>query len=76
VKLQGKLRRDMNRVKMLQEGERVHSNEARNGLRHDGESTKGPDERWQELKALRYYYNQEKNQCIISNFPKCFAKGL
>jgi len=45
----------------------VHSSKAREGPSHDGEIAKGPGERGQVLKALRYGYSQVKNQ--VSN-PK------
>jgi len=44
VKLQGRLQRDVNRVKVLREGERVHLIKARDGPSHDGKSAKGPEE--------------------------------
>ena len=44
----------MNRVKVLREGEMVHSSKAREGPSHDGEIAKGPGEGRQELKASRY----------------------
>ena len=62
MKLQGRLQRDVNRVKVLREGERVHSGKARDSPGHDGKSAKGLGERGQELKASRHSYNQEKNQ--------------
>ena len=53
----------------------MHLGKAQDGPNYSGESAKGPGERGQ-VKASRYDYNQEKNQGIISNFPRCFAKGL
>ena len=61
MELQGKLQRDVNQVKMLQEEERVYSSKARDGASHDGKSAKGFRERGQELKTSRYGYNQKKN---------------
>ena len=40
----------------------VHSDKARDGSSHGGESAKGQEERGQGLKTSRYGYNQEKNQ--------------
>jgi len=62
VELQRRPRRDVNRVKVLQEGERMHSSETRNGPSHGGKSAKGLREREQELRASRYGYTQGKNQ--------------
>jgi len=45
VKLQERLQRDVNRVKMLQEGEMVRSSKAKDGPRYGGKSAKGPGER-------------------------------
>jgi len=51
VELQERLRRDVNQVNVLQEGEMVHSgkavqsSKARDGLRHGDKSAKGPGER-------------------------------
>jgi len=50
------LQRDVNRIKVLQEGERVHSDEVRDGPSHDSTSDKGLGERRQELKASWYGY--------------------
>jgi len=44
VELQGRLQRDVNRVKVLREEERVHSGEARDGSSYGGKSGKGPGE--------------------------------
>ena len=51
MELQGRLQRDMNWVKVLQEGERMHSGKARDGLSYGGKLAKGPGDRGQELKA-------------------------
>jgi len=51
----------VNNVKVLREGERVHSDKARDGLSHGGKSAKDSGER-QELKASRHGYNQGKNE--------------
>jgi len=61
VEFQRRLQNDMNRVKMLREGEMVHSGKAQDDLSHGGSFTKVPRERGQELKASRYNYNQGKN---------------
>jgi len=45
VKLQGRAQRDMTWVKVLLEGEIVHSDKARDDLSHGGKSVKGPGER-------------------------------
>ena len=74
VKLQERLRRDVNRVKVLQEGERVHSDEACDNLSHGGKSAKGLEERGQELKSSWYGYNQEKNQSSNPKSQGVFAK--
>jgi len=52
----------VNRIKVLQKGEKVHSGEARDGPSHGGKSAKGPRDRGHELNTSRYGYNQEKNQ--------------
>ena len=67
MELQGRLQRDVNRIKVLREGEMVHLGKPRDGLSHGGKSAKGRGERGQELKASRHDYNQEKNQDI---YPK------
>jgi len=45
VELEGKLQRDVNQVKVLREGERVHLDKARDGASRGGKSAKGPGER-------------------------------
>ena len=57
MELQGRLQQEMNRVKVLREGERMHSGKARDGSSHDDKSAKDPSERMQELKASWYGYN-------------------
>jgi len=66
MELQRRLQRDVHQVKVLKEGERVHLGKARDVPSHGGKSAKGPEE-GQELKALRYGYNQGKNQDSNSN---------
>ena len=61
MELEGRLQWDMNRVKVLQEGEMVYSSEAQDGPRHGDKLAKGFRERGQELKVSRYGYNQGKN---------------
>ena len=62
MELQGRLQRDVNRVKVLREGEIVHLGKARHGPSHGSKSAKSPGERGQELKTSRHGYNQGKNQ--------------
>ena len=62
MELQGRLQRDVNWVKVLREGERVHLGNSRDGQSHGGKSAKGPGERGQELKASRHGNIQGKNQ--------------
>ena len=64
MELQGRLQRDVNRVKVLWERERVHLGKSLDDPSHGDKSAKGPGEREQELKASRHGYNQGKNQGI------------
>ena len=45
VKLQGRAQQDMTQVKVLLEGEIVHSDKARDDLSYGSKSAKGPGER-------------------------------
>jgi len=75
VKLQGRLQRDVNWVKVSQEGERMHSGKARKGPSYGSKSAKGLGEREQELKASRYDYTKERIKVVIQ-ISKCFTVGL
>ena len=44
MKLQGRLQRDVNWVKVLRKGERVHSGQARDGPSYGDDTTKGHGE--------------------------------
>ena len=72
MELQGRLQPDVNRVKVLQEGERAHSGKARDGPSHGGKSAKAPEERGQELKASRHDYNQRKKIKVLIQNLKLF----
>jgi len=75
VDLQGRLQQDVNRVKGLQEEERVHSAKIRNGPSHGGKSAKGSGEKGQELKVSWHGYNQGKNKDINLKFQVVLLKA-
>ena len=67
IELQGRLQREMNRVKVLWEGERVHSSKARDGPSYVSKITNGPGERGQEIKASRHGTTKERINVVIQN---------
>ena len=74
MELKGKLQRDMNRVKVLKEGEMMHLGKARDGSSHGGKLA-SPQGEGQELNASWHNYNQRKIKIVIQ-ISRCFTKGL
>jgi len=69
------LQQDVNRIKVLQEGEMVHLDKARDDSSHDDKSAKSPKKRRQELKVSRYDYNKERIKVVIQNFRDVLQKA-
>ena len=74
MELQG-LQRDVDRVKVLREGEMVYSGKARDDPSHGGKSAKGaPEERGQELRLHGTITTKERIKVV--KISRCFAKVL
>ena len=66
--LQGRLQQDVNRVKGLQEEERVHSVKIQNGPSHGGKSAKGSGEKGQAVDAYIVLSGVEDTKVLMASY--------
>jgi len=65
----------VNRIKVLQEREKVHSGKAQDDPRHGSNLAKGLREREQELKASGTVTIKKKIKVVIQNFQSVLIKA-